>query len=114
VDGFESGEADLLDLGVDVFAFADGFVEGEFLDEEIFGAVFEGAADAGEMMGEVGEGHHKFRITKFAAALYQAARGGGGAGLGRDGLPGVISVFGFVSAKPEFLRKGIDYLKPIP
>ena len=57
VDGFEGGEADLLDLDVDVLALAGRFVEGDFLDEEIFGPLLDGAGDAGEVGGEVGEVH---------------------------------------------------------
>jgi len=49
VDRVERGQVDLLDFGVDVLAFAGGFVEGDLLNEEVFGAVLDGSADSGEV-----------------------------------------------------------------
>ena len=57
VDGVEGGDADFLDFAVDVLPLAGGFVEGNFLNEEIFGAFFDRSADAGELAGEVGKIH---------------------------------------------------------
>jgi hypothetical protein len=53
VDGVEGCGADFFDFAVDVFALAGGFVEGDFLYEEVFGALFKGAAYAGEVGGGV-------------------------------------------------------------
>lgn len=57
VDCVEGCGADLFDFAIDVFALAGGFIEGDFLDEEVFGALFEGAADTGELRGGVWEVH---------------------------------------------------------
>ncbi len=52
----EGGEFALLDEEEDVLAFASGVVEGDFFNEEILGAGFEGASDAGDVGGEVSRG----------------------------------------------------------
>jgi hypothetical protein len=57
VDGVECGEVDLLDFAVDVLALAGWFVEGDFGDGEVLRALLDDAADAGEVVGEVGEVH---------------------------------------------------------
>tara|TARA_R110000868_G_scaffold226872_1_gene479512 strand:- start:631 stop:1296 length:666 start_codon:yes stop_codon:yes gene_type:complete len=52
----ECGHASFFDVHVDVLAVTCGLVEGEFLDEEVFGAVFDGATDAWGFTGEVDGG----------------------------------------------------------
>src|SRR6202008_4789779 len=41
----------------DVLAFAGRFVDGDFLNEEVFRSLLDDSADAGEVAGEVGELH---------------------------------------------------------
>lgn len=56
VDELESGESSLFDEEVDVLAVSGGEVEGDFLDLEVFGSVFECACDAWDVAGEVDGG----------------------------------------------------------
>lgn len=55
-DELECGDASFFDEEVDVFAGACGLVEWDFLDLEVFWAVFEGAGGAGGVAGEVDGG----------------------------------------------------------
>jgi len=52
----ECGHASFFDVHVDVLAVTCGLVEGEFLDEEVLGAVFDGATDAWGVTGEIDGG----------------------------------------------------------
>ncbi len=54
-DDIGGGAAFLLQEEVEMLALAAGFVEGDFLDEEITGAELDPAAGAGGVGGEVGE-----------------------------------------------------------
>lgn len=53
VEEFDGADACLLDRQVDVFAVAGGWVEGDFFDDEVFGALLERAAGGWEVGGEV-------------------------------------------------------------
>jgi len=53
VHRLERRQANLLDLAKDVFAIAAGFVERDFLHEEIFIALLDDTADTGELWGKV-------------------------------------------------------------
>lgn len=55
-DEVAGGESAFFGEEVEVFAGAGGFVEGLFFDEEVFGALLDGAADAGEVFREIREG----------------------------------------------------------
>lgn len=52
----ERGHASFFDVHVDVLPGPGGLVEGEFLDEEVLGSVFNGAPDAWGVTGEVDGG----------------------------------------------------------
>ena len=70
VHGIEGGEADLLDFAIDVFSFAAGFVERNFLHEEIFCALLDDTADTGKLWGKVRKHSPRsvqaeIRMTKF-------------------------------------------------
>ena len=75
IDGVEGCETRFLDLAKDVFAFAGGLIEGNFLDEEIFVPLLDGPADAGEVMREIGK-RHMGCLYSFAGGIAMFALSG--------------------------------------